>query len=166
MWEQPRRRASAISSATAAKAATVAKPAVRGCGGESGNIEQRAAPDRRDVGMPVNVVTLNQGMNFGNVKIRGLGAFATFENKRRTNQVQLVAKPAEMVFDQLRQFGPRDGKGFIQDDENFRDARRVGQDGLQKGIGRVEYAACEMNAVLKLNAEGADNIRHLSHYPC
>jgi hypothetical protein len=69
-----------------------------------------------------------------------------------------------MVFNQLRQLGPRRGERFVQDDENFGYARRVGKDRLQKGIGRVKHAAREMNAKFKLNAKRADNTWHLYHY--
>ncbi len=114
--------------------------------------------------MAVDVVALDLRMDFRDVKIGGLGPFAAFQDEGRANQIQLVAKPGEMVFDQLRQFGPRRGQRFVQHHQDLGDTRRVGQDRLQKGIGRVKHAARKMDAKFKLNAKGANYAGHLYHY--
>jgi len=51
-----------------------------GGGSEADHIQQGPAADADDVGMAVDVVAVDLGMDFGNVKIRVFCAFAAFKN--------------------------------------------------------------------------------------
>ena len=50
--------------------AHVAHAAMRGGGGKTGDVQQRAAADGNQIRMPVNVVAVNVRMDFGDVRRR------------------------------------------------------------------------------------------------
>ena len=55
-------------------------------GGQSDHIEDGAAAHRDNVGMAIDMITIDVRMNLRNVEIGILGAFTSFDNKRRTDQ--------------------------------------------------------------------------------
>ena len=84
-------------------------------GGETHQVQQRAAAHRHDVGMPVDVVAINLGLDFGNMKVGVLHPLSTFENERRANQTKCVRAALEPGFDLRRQSRLGEMQRFVED---------------------------------------------------
>jgi hypothetical protein len=88
-----------------------------GSRGEADHVEQGAAPDRNDVGMPVDVEAVDLRMNFRNVKIGVFCALAPFDHDGRTDKVQFRIS-GEIGFDLAAQKGLGLSEAFVDDHEN------------------------------------------------
>ena len=90
--------------------------------------------------MAVNMVAINVRMNFGDVKVGILGAFAAFDDERRGNELQRVAVSGKIFLDLLGEVRLRLREGFIKDQEDFFDLAGfiARQRLLQNEIGGIE----------------------------
>ena len=86
--------------------AHVADAAMRGGGGKTGAVQQRAAAHGNQVRVPVNVMPVNLRMNFGNVKRGVFGAFAAFNNQRRAGELHAAGLGGKIILNPAREFGP------------------------------------------------------------
>ena len=76
--------------------------------------------------MPVKVMPVNVRMDFGDVNGGIFGAFTTFNDQWRSNEVYAIGVGGKVIFNPTGQSRLRLGEGFVQDDEH-----------LSRGIGRV-----------------------------
>src|SRR3954463_2263702 len=86
---------------------------------ESGHIEQRSATNGNHIGMPIDVETIDLGMNFGNVKIRILRPLTAFNRDWRANELEASAPCGEILLDLLAEFRLGDRKGFVNNHQSF-----------------------------------------------
>ena len=92
---------------------------MRGRRRQTDHVQNRAAADRDDVGVAVDVIAVDVRMNFRDVKVGILRALAAFDDKRRTDQLQGFGEGGEVRFDVAAQLGLRPGQGFIENDERL-----------------------------------------------
>ena len=106
--------------------AHVAHAAMRGGGGKTGDVQQRAAADGNQIRMPVNVVPVNVRMDFGDVNGGIFGTFAAFDDERRADEFQAVGVGGKIIFNPARKVGLGLGERFVEDDQYLGDVRRCG----------------------------------------
>ena len=101
-------------------------------------------------------------MNFRDVEIGVLRAFAPFDDERSTDQFQGIGESRKVSFDIAGQFRPRSSQGFIEHYEHFvlLLVLGVGQHFLEHWIGRIKHAAREINAMPIADLNGALNKVH------
>ena len=68
-------------------------------GGKPGDIEQGAAANGQHVRMAVNMKSLDLRMNFRDVKVGVLGAFATLDDQGRADEFEVFRGGGEIRFD-------------------------------------------------------------------
>ena len=98
--------------------ADVTHAAMRGGRSEADHVEERAAADRDDVGMAIHVKAIDVRMNFGNVEIGILGAFAAFDNDGRADQVEFGIS-GEVAFDATDKEWLRLRERFVDHHDDF-----------------------------------------------
>src|SRR5258708_39623786 len=129
---------------------------------ESGHVQQCAAANSDDVRMAVNVVAVNVGMDFGDVKIGVLGALAAFDDERGTDQFEAGRRGAEISLDLRAQPGLGLSEGFVH---HYQDGMgtagsAVGKNVVQERIGRGEDVLGEKHPEFKPDLDGSLNDRH------
>ena len=83
---------------------------MRGGGGKSGDIEQRAASDGNQIRMPVNVVMVNLEMDFGDELVGIFGAFAAGDEDWRTDELKFFGVRGKIIFNLTRKVWLRERK--------------------------------------------------------
>lgn len=133
-----------------------------GRGGKADHVEKGAAANANDVGMSVDVVAVDLGMDFGDVEVGIFGAFAAFENDWRRDEANFFGMSGEVNFDAAGEVGLSGGESFVEDDEDFVTAmlRAVDHDVAEQGIFGIERAFGEMHLVAIIDVNGAFDMRH------
>ena len=91
-----------------------------GCGrGQPRHVQQRPAPHRQQIGMAVDVVTVDVRLDFRNVKIRILEPLASLQNDGRGGQLGARPKRREMRFNAVGKIRLRGGQPFVHHHQNF-----------------------------------------------
>jgi hypothetical protein len=128
--------------------ANVTDATMRGGCGETDHVKKRAAADGDDVGMTIDMETIDLRMDFGDVKIRILRALASFDDDRRANEMEF-GMGGEILFDVADEERLRMRKSFIDYDDGFvARARGAGaHDVMQQRIIEGEHAIGEVHLV-------------------
>ena len=139
--------------------ADMAHAAMRGGGGESGDVQQRAAADGDEIRVPVNVVPVNVRLDFTDDGRGVFGGFAAADKQRRTDQLQAGGVRGKIFFNLAFQFRQRLRERIFQDDQGFARAG-VGQHVLQDRIVRRKDIFGEIDAKLPADLNGAFDDGH------
>ena len=119
--------------------AHVPDAAMRRGRGEADHVQQCAAADGDDVGLPIDVMAIDMRMDFGDMKIRILGAFTAFDDERAAHEFHRVRVSGEIFLDLAREHRLGLRHGFIKDQQDlFHLAGPIGQRLLEREIRSFE----------------------------
>ena len=118
---------------------------MRGGGGKSGDVQQRAAADGDEIRMAINVVSVKVRQNVGDDADGIFGAFAAAYRQWWADEFQAGGVRGKIFFNARFQFRQRLGERFFKDDKGF--ARGyVGEGIAQSQIGRRKNVLGEEDA--------------------
>lgn len=143
--------------------ADMADAAMGGGRSQADHVEKGAAADADDVGVAVDVVAIDLGMDFGDVKVGVLGALAALDDHGLGDEAELFGVGGEIDFDVACEVGLGVGEGFVEDDEDFVTAflGAVDHHVAEEGVFGIEHAVGEMDLVAKTDLNGAFDVRQL-----
>ena len=132
---------------------------MRGGGGKSGGIEQRAAADGDEIRMPVEMVAMDVCVQFADERGGIFGGFAAGKKQRRADGLDRFGVDGKIFFNLRHQLRQRLGERIFQHDERF--ARRgVGEGVAQNQIFRRKNIFGEENAQRPADLNGSLEDRH------
>ncbi len=142
--------------------ADMADAAMSSGSGQADHIEQSAAADRNQIRVTVDVITVDVGMDFRDVKVGIFGAFAAFHDDRRADEFEVLRSRGKIGLDLRGQKRLGLGQRFVQHHHDAVDAvALVGkQDVLEERIGGGKDPLGEEHPELKTDLNGALNDGH------
>ncbi len=137
-------------------------------GRQAGDIQQRAAADRDQVRVPVQVKTLHVRLDFGDVEVGVFHPFATLQDYRRADQLQALPEGAEISLDAVRQVRLGAVQRFIEHDQGLGGlpAPAVEQQVSEQAVRHAERMARKINAVLETELNGPFDQGHRRSLQC
>lgn len=119
--------------------------AMGGGGGIAGHVEQRPASDGDEVGVPVDVMALNLGIDFADKGGGIFGALAPAGEDGRSNEPNLGCVGGEVPRDFSVQLWHGLGERIFEDHQRFAGAK-VGEGLMQHRIVRRKHVFTKKNA--------------------